>query len=145
MSTQKPSKLLTAVEEALSKNEERRAELSDQQKEANAEKAQLQKAHRALTGQPQQDKSDRINATLKHVGKAITIAFGSQPRMQAQELETRVLQVLRAHDRFSERGLKRRVEQGLNRLEKDSAGLLLRPESNPPLATDGNSSSPPAA
>ncbi len=145
MSSQYTTKVLQEIEKEIVKTDDEIVTLDNKRRKAIKKKGQLQKAHRALADVPPRDGDGKLNATLQHVSKAILIAYGSRTHMQSEQLESRVLQVMRGHDRFSERGLKRRVEQGLNRLQKDESGMLLRPEVNAASSPSANNDSSPTA
>ncbi len=142
MLRQNNSKAIKEVTKEMAESDERILKLAAELSEAKQYQSRLRKAQKALSDSTAQDSNGRINATLKHVTKAIVAGFGHRSRMQPEQLEKRVVELMTKHNRFSPVGLKLRVQQGLNGLALDSEGFVLCPNTEDSVETKNT---PPAA
>ena len=104
--------------------------LQAMKEEKRKERVSLRKALKAVGGSGEEESGSRIAPTLKHVRKAMPIAFQGLDRLPEEQLSRRLIQILKAQDSLSEQGLTLRVQQGISRLPKDSSGFVLAPSAS---------------
>lgn len=124
MSRQNSNRAEQIVLEELAKTEKKIAKYEEELRELKAIKKRQCNAYKSLTNAA--EASQRQNAKLDDVLEAVLEAYADRTLMHPNELSAVVLERMIARG-FSKVGLKRRIEQGLNRLVKDESGMLLRP------------------
>lgn len=87
----------------------------------------LEKSLKLLVPKSSPRTDGRVAPTLKHVAHGIRLVFQGKEKLAVDELQRRVMQVLKSQEGLSEQGLTLRVQQGISRLPKDSSGFVLAP------------------